>query len=204
MTTYAWPTGNAKYTPARAALRVLVNARHNASAESGASQTVTRPGSRWGWSVSMAPMANDVRDDFEGFLVGLSGMEHRITTWDWKRPRPRGTINLSGVTVASTVAQWDTSIALAGCGAGTTLLRGDWLAAGGQLFRVAVSGTASGGGAMSVEVRHMARQSIASGSPVTLDRPTALFILAEPNLELPRAPGRVQPAFGFDLVEVFA
>lgn len=204
MTTYAWPTANIKHTPARAALRVLVNARHNTSADSGVSQTVTRPGSRWGWSVSMAPMLTDVRDDFEGFLVGLSGMEHRVSTWDWKRPRPRGSINLTGVTLAATAAQWSTSLSLAGCGASKTLLRGDWLAAGNQLFRVASDAAANGSGAMTVEVRHMTRAAIAGGAAVTLDRPTALYIMAEPTLELPRAPGRVQPAFGFDLVEVFA
>lgn len=204
MTTYAWPTAHPKHVPQSAALRVITNSRHNASAESGVSQTVTRPGGRWGWSVTMAPMATAVRDDFEGWLTGLSGMEHRVSTWDWKRPTPRGTINLSGVTLGASAAQFATSLQLAGCGAGKTLLRGDWLKVGTQVFRAIADATADGSGAMTVSVRHDVRVALSSGAAVTLDRPAALYILTEPTIELPRRPGPAQPGFGFDLVEVFA
>lgn len=201
MTTYTWPSA---YVPQTAALRIIVNARHNMSSENGVTQTVTRPGSRWGWSITMAPMRTAVRDDFEGWLTGLSGMEHRISTWDWKRPTPRGTCNTSGVTLNATASAFATSLQLAGCGNGKTLLRGDWLSVGGQLLRVVADATANGSGLMTVEVRHALRAQVASGAPVTLDRPIALYILTEPTIELPRMPGPVQPSFGFDLIEVFA
>lgn len=203
MTTYAWPSAH-KHTPREAVLRVIANARHNSSAESGVSQTVTRPGSRWGWALTMAPMLTDVRDDFEGWLVGLAGMEHRISTHDWKRPTPRGTIALTGVTLGADAAAHATSLQLAGCGAGGTLRRGDWLKVGGQLFRAVADATANGSGVMTVDVRHSVRTALTTGAAVTLSKPTALYILAEPSLELPRAPGPVQPGFSFDLVEVFA
>lgn len=203
MTTYAWPT-DPRHVPQTAALRVIVNARHNMSSENGVSQTVTRPGSRWGWSLTMPPMRTSVRDDFEGWLVGLSGMEHRVSTWDWKRPTPRGTCNLTGVTLNATAAQWVTSVQLTGCGAGATLLRGDWLAIGSQLCRVVADAAANGSGVMTVEIRHALRAQAGSGTAVTLNKPTALYILTEPTIELPRQPGPVQPSFGLDLVEVFA
>lgn len=205
MTTYAWPTANPKHVPQLAHLRVINNGRSNSSAESGVTQTVTRPGSRWGWSITMAPMDTASRHDFEGWLVGLSGMEHRVSTWDWKHPRPRGSCNLSGVTISSTAAQFATSVVLAGCGAGKTLLRGDWLGfASGQLCMAAADATADGSGVMTLHIRHALRSALASTSAVTLDKPTALYILTEPTLEMPRRPGRGQEAFGFDLVEVFA
>lgn len=205
MTTYAWPTVQPKHVPQTAALRIITNSRGNMGAESGVTQTVTRPGSKWGWAISMAPMNTAVRDDFEGYLTGLSGMEHRISTWDWKRPMPRGTINTSGITLGASAAQFATSVVLAGCGASKTLLRGDWIGfTGGQLCRVAVDATSDGAGAMTVQIRHSLRSALSSGSAVTVNRPTALYILTEPTIELPRMPGPAQPGFSFDIVEVFA
>lgn len=201
MTTYTWPSA---YVPQTAALRVIVNARHNMSSENGVSQTVTRLGSRWGWSLTMPPMSRNERDDFEGWLVGLSGMEHRVSIFDWQRPAPRGTCTTTGVTMNATAAQWATSLQLAGCGVGGTLLRGDWLSVGGQLCRVVADATANGSGVMTVEIRHALRAQASSGAAVTLVQPTALYILTEPTVELPRQPGWAQPSLGLDLVEVFA
>jgi len=204
MTTYAWPT-DPRHVPQTAALRVIVNARHNMSSENGVSQTVTRPGSRWGWSLTMPPMRRAVRDDFEGFLAGLSGMEHRVSIYDWQRPVPRGTCNTAGVTLGAAADAFATSVVLAGCGNAKTLLRGDWIKfANGQLCRVAADATSDSGGAMTVHIRHALRAGLSSASAVTLAQPTALYILTEPTVELPRQPGPVQPSFGLDLVEVFA
>lgn len=204
MTTYAWPTA-ARQMPQAAVLRIITNGRNNASAETGVSQTVTRPGSKWGWSVTMPAMPDALREDFEGWLAGLSGQEHRIQTHDWKRPVPRGTCNLSGVTLNSSAAQFATSVTLTGCGASKTLLRGDWIGfASGQLCRVVADATANGSGVMTVSFRHALRSALSSGGAVTLDKPTALYILSDTTLELPRRAGRSQAGFGFDIVEVFA
>jgi hypothetical protein len=205
MATYAWPSANPKHMPQTAALRVIANSRHNMSAESGVSQTVTRPGTRWGWSLTMPPMLTAARDDFEGWLVSLQGMQHRISTWDWKRPRPRGTCNLAGVTVAAPAAALATQVQLAGCGSGRTLLRGDWVGfSTGQLCRVTADAASDAGGAMTLNFVPELRAPLGTGAGVVLDRPTALYILTEPQIELPRRPGPVQPSFGLDLVEVFA
>ena len=204
MTTYSWPAGRS-FVPQRSDLRVFNNGRENASPESGTSQTVTRPGSKWGWSVVMKAMSVADREDFEGFLIGLSGREHRVSTHDWKHPQPRGTCNLTGVTLGAGAAQFATSVQLAGCGASKTLKRGDWIGfSTGQLCRVVADAVADGSGAMTVYFRHSLRAALSSGTAVTLDRPTALYILAEPTLEFPRRPGRSEEPFGFDLVEVFS
>ena len=202
MTTYTWPTG---YVPQTAALRTINNNRSNMAAESGVTQTVNRPGSRWGWSITMPPLSNDRRAAFEGFLARLGGMEHRVSVYDWQRPRPRGTCNTSGVTVSVTASAFATSVVLTGCGASKTLLAGDWIKfATGQLCMVAADATANGSGVMTIEIRHALRAQVTSASAVTLVQPTALYILTESTLEMARQPGPVQPALGFDLVEVFA
>ena len=86
-----------------------------------------------------------------------------------------------------------------------TLLAGDWLGlTGGQLVRVVADATATDAGAMTVEVRHMLRAAVSSGTAVTLDKPTALYVRTESGLALPRQPGNVDPGLSLDLVEVFA
>lgn len=86
-----------------------------------------------------------------------------------------------------------------------TLLAGDWLGlTGGQLVRVVVNATANDAGAMTVEVRHMLRSAVASGTAVTLDKPTALFVRTEAGIMLPRMAGNYEPGVSLDLVEVFA
>jgi hypothetical protein len=86
-----------------------------------------------------------------------------------------------------------------------TLLDGDWLGlTGGQLVRVVADAAATDAGAMTVEVRHMLRSAVASGTAVTLDKPTALYVRTEAGIALPRMPGNVDPGMSLDLVEVFA
>lgn len=205
MTTYAWPT-DPRLIPQRADLQSHINARHNASPETGATQAVTRVGSKWGWSIEMPAMRPDAQQRMEAWVQRLSGYEHRAQVHDWKRPRPRGTCNLSGVTVSGAIAQFATTGTLSGCGAGKTLLAGDWLqfGSGGQLVMVAADATADGSGSMSIEFRWAARAAISNGTAVVLDKPTALYVLADPNISIPRAPGFAQPGFALDLIEVFA
>lgn len=205
MTIYAWPNTR-DMLPRNAEWRVIdLNQRSNDSPLSGATQTISLPGAKWGWSLDFGDHVDARREALEAFLLRLSGREHRVQLWDLKRPRPRGTCNLSGVTVSAAVAQFAQTVPLAGCGAGRTLLAGDWIGLGtGQVVRVVQTATADGAGNMTVEFRHMLRTAVASGSAVTLDRPSALYIRTEANLAAPRVPGRVQPGMSVDFVEVFA
>jgi hypothetical protein len=127
-----------------------------------------------------------------------------VRLWDHKRPAPLGTCSLTGVTLAAGAAQFAEALSLAGCGAGNTLLAGDWISVAGQLLMVVADATANGSGVMAVEVRHMLRQAVASGAAVTLHKPTALYIRSEAALAMPRGPGKRQPGFALQFVEVFA
>jgi hypothetical protein len=206
MTIYAWPTTRA-FLPATAQLRVIDNLqRSSESPLSGYTQTLSMPGARWGWDFDFGAHDLASRAQVEAYLMRLSGREHRVRLWDFKQPRPRGTINLSGVTLSAAAAQFATTLALAGCGAAKTLLAGDWLTvATGQLVRVVGgSGLADGAGLMTVEIRPMLRLALSSGSAVTLDTPTALFVRTEAGLSLPRAAGDGVPGFSVGFAEVFA
>lgn len=205
MTIYAWPTTRA-FLPHTAQLRVIDNLqRTSESPLSGYTQTLSMPGARWGWDFDFGAHDQASRAKVEAYLLRLSGREHRVRLWDFKQPRPRGTINLGAVSLGAAAAQFATTLPLSGCGAGKTLLAGDWLAvATGQLVRVVADAVADAGGLMTVEIRPMLRLALSSVSAVTLDSPTALFVRTEAGLTLPRSAGDAVPGFSVGFAEVFA
>lgn len=204
MTTYAWPT-DSYAEPTAAELLVIDNLqRHTESPLSGYVQTMAMPGARWGWGLDFGAQTLEDRDRLEGFLVGLSGREHRVRVWDFKRPRPRGSINLTGVTSSGSTAQFATQMTLQGCGAGRTLLAGDWFATPVQLLRCVEDAAADGSGVMVVKFRQMLRAALAGGAAIALDKPTALYVRTEAGLSMPRVHGLAAPDMSIGLMEVFA
>lgn len=126
MTTYDWPATRA-FVPARSELRVIDNLqRFSESPLSGAAQVLAMPGARWGWADDFAPQARADRDAVEGFILRMRGRQNRMRRWDIKRPQPRGTIALSGVTVGATAAQFSGSLVLVGCRGANAVLGGSF------------------------------------------------------------------------------
>lgn len=201
MATYSWLASAP--LPGSVVLRQFHNNIDFTSPLSGFTQTASLPGARWGWSMEWTHELAGRRAVLEGLLTRLSGREHRLTLWDFKRPRPRGTINTSGVT-ASAAVQFASTVTLNGCGANTTLLAGDWFSVGGQLLMCVVDATANGSGVMSVEFRHPLRAAVSGGAAVTLVQPTALYILGSSSLDLPRRAGASEPPMAAEFIEVFA
>lgn len=209
MTTYTWPAAGGKaYWPKGVRWMERHNDRYSESPLSGFVQTGNMPGSRWGMSVEFPAQSYAERRELGAWLRRLSGREHRASMFDLANPVRRGTCNLAGVTVSGSVAQFATTLNLAGCGASTTLLAGDWVGVtilgGSQLLMVVADATANGSGVMAVEFRHPARAAIASGSAVVLDRPRLLTILAESNFQVPFGDSNRCPPFTVDFMEVFA
>lgn len=149
------------------------------------------------------------RAQIEGFLTRFAGREHRLSLWDHRRPTPRGTCNVGGVT-ASAAAQFATTIVLNGCGVSTTLLQGDWFSVltstGTQLLQVTTDFTATAGGVMTLTdgVRQMLRGSVAGAAAVTLTRPSALFLIDDDQLTVPYGSQNLCPGFTLQLLEVFS
>ena len=193
MTIYALPSSRA-WTPATIEWGVETNGKSNVSGLNGASQDVSLPGSRWTAMLNYPSQPKDERRQLLALLFKV-GREHLLQFGDLVQPRPRGTINLTGVT-AGAAAQFATSITLNGCGAGKTLLDLDMLSIGGQLFCVAEAATANGAGVMVVEVRHSARSAISSGATVTLDYPTTTWRLVDRNISSSWQPSSGGPIAG--------
>lgn len=208
MSTYTWPTSGSAFALAGMTWYQSHNVRSATSVLSRAVQTTSLPGMTWGVALDFPAQTYDERAQLEGFLSRLSGGEHRLALWDVARPLRRGTCNLAGVTVSQAAVQFAGALMLSGCGASTTMLAGSRLAVatstGAQLMQVCADAIANASGVMVVEVRDKLRGAVTAGAAVTLDKPTALFVLAEPRFGVPRGGANLAPAFSVELVEVFA
>lgn len=205
MTTFAWPTGDSAFSQFSAAVwKPKQIAFESESPLNGDVQTTTRPGGRWGWQLHFFSQTWAERRRVIAFLERLNGREHRISFIDPANPSPQGTIALTGVTVSTSAAQFAQSLVLANCGAGATLLRGDWIKVGTQSLKVVADATADGSGVMTVTVRNMLRAAVSAGAAVTTNNVSSLFVLADPNWSAAFNPGNIADPFTIDLIEVFS
>jgi hypothetical protein len=200
MTTYAWPSGR-EFHPVGFTWGVRDNSRSFVSELSGAMQTMGLPGTRWAVLMEFSNRTPDERARVEGFLARIR-QQHRIEMHRLDRPRPIGTINLSGVTLAAPASAFASSISLAGCGAGSTIQAGSMLGLGGQLLMVAQDAVADGAGAMTVHLTHMLRAAHISGTSVVLNKPTAQWILKTGDIDFARYKTLATPLV-VELMEAF-
>lgn len=199
MATHAYPTSRI-FIPATMTWGIRSNVFASTSPYSGDVQTIEIPGARWTCSLSYPTAINAEQAQLEAFWTKVRGQVHRVSLWHMMRPAPRGTMRGSP-TLSAGAAQGATSVSVVTT-SGNTLLAGDMVGIGGQLHMVVSDATASGG-LMTISIEPPLRASRSSGAPVTWDRPTALFMLAESQSAVPYAP-KLAPGFGIDLVEVFA
>lgn len=200
MTTYAWPSGR-EFHPVGFTWGVRDNSRSFVSELSGAMQTMGLPGTRWAVLMEFSNRTPDERARVEGFLARVR-QQHRIEMHRLDRPRPIGTINLAGVTLAAPASAFASSISLAGCGAGSTIQAGSMLGLGSQLLMVAQDAVADGAGAMTVHLTHMLRAAHTSGASVVLNKPTAQWILKTGDIDFARYKTLATPLV-VELMEAF-
>lgn len=202
MITITWPDLPAFY-PDTATLIEVLQQESASSPLNGVGQVLTRPGERWGWSLTFPGAKREDRRALEAHLLRLRGRENLVRMWDFFHEAPGGTIPLTGITLSASIAALADQMALAGAPDGATMLAGSWLEIGGQLFRT-VTDAVAGPSTMLIQVAHRSRKAISAGAAVTLYRPTALYMRTESRLELPRQPGMADPAFALDFVEYIA
>ena len=172
-------------------------------------QTSETPGKRWACSLVLPATTTNDRASVEGFFDRLNGQAHRLRLWHMGRfglngnGSPMGTINTAGVTVKTAAAQFASSFTITGCGAARTLMGGDMLSVNGQLLMMPVTGASDALGDMLIPVSGLLRNALTVGMVVTLIKPTALFILSQPDWRTTHKSGRYSPELAFDFQEVF-
>lgn len=114
----------------------------------GSVQTAEIPFSaRWFMSFTLAQLAEtDDAPLMQAWALKLRGRANRAALYNFARPAPQGTINLTGVTLSASTAQGATTVNMTGCGAAKTLAIGDLFAVSGELKMITALATANGGG----------------------------------------------------------
>ena len=211
MSTYAWPF-KPGFMPEQMNWGAESRTLSTESILSGAIQTSGVPGKRWKVGMNIPAKSykdRAVRMELEAFIDRLGGKEHRVTLWHMGRKGiggygyPMGSINQTGVTVSATAAQFATSITLAGCGAGTTLKAGDFFSVNNQLIMNPADAVADGAGVMVLPVITRLRVEAGATAAVTLQRPTATFVLDNNRWTSGYGLGGNQ-GLGIDFTEVFS
>lgn len=194
MTTIALPTG---LRPASFSLSLATNQRVNASPFGGSEQAVDLLNDRWMATMELPARTHAQAAAIEAWIASMRGQVNVAAIYHFARPVPRGTAR-GTILVNGAVAQGASSFAVDGISPSTgTLLAGDMLGVGSQLFQVAADVTASGGAA-TVSIVNRVRTAIADNASVTWSAPTVLCrLLNRPIVTLvPRLADRVVLEFG--------
>lgn len=179
MPALTWPTLS-RAVPGEIEWGLVSNTQVFTSPLSGATQTMALPGARWKVGFSLNHLSREDAALLQAFFVRLRGMSGSFTLHNFERPTPRGSCALSGVTVGGAVLAGATAADLAGCGAGATLLTGDFIGIGGELKMVVADATADGAGLMTaVAFEPPSRADWANGAAVVTNKPLCTFMLTE-------------------------
>jgi hypothetical protein len=204
VTTYALPTLS-RSAPPSVEWGLKSNTQVFTSPLNGAVQTMELIGARWTASFTWQNLDEADASDLQAVLLQARGQANRLSQYAYHRPVPRGTIALASVTLGASVAQLANSCTLNGCGAGATILAGDYISVAGELKMITADATANGSGvATGVTFEPMVRAVAgwSSGASVTTNKPTATFILADPHVRW--TTGRaLRTDVPVDLVEVW-
>lgn len=184
MTTFAWPTLTLA-GPRERIFALVPNTQVFTSPLSGSVQTLEMPGAKWKASFTLENLYGADAGKMRAFVAKLRGRANSFTLHDMGHPVPRGTCALSGVTLGAAATAGATTVNLAGCGAGATLLEGDYIGVGGELKIVVADCTADGSGAMTgVTFEPPSRADWSNGTAVVTNKPTAVFMFTDDTVDL--------------------
>lgn len=184
--------------PARVEWALDDQVLQNRSALSGAVQTASVAFERWVVNLKFSANRNADQQKLFG-LMNRIGPSNRVEFWHHELRAPRGT--LRGLPTLAIQADQFAQQFTINAPDGATLLTGDLIGVGGQVF-VVVADAVSVGGVMVVSVRGRVRTTQTAGTAVTWDRPTARFIRASASALVPFQP-RASEGFAVQFIEDF-
>lgn len=178
-------------------MRQQTNQRVFASPFGGSEQVIDMLSDRWLISFSTPVRYHSEAASLEAFIASLRGMTNTVALYHRARKVPRGTMRGTPVLAAPMFVR-DPNLPITAA-PGDTLLAGDMIGCGGQLFQVREDITAGGSGFMNVSVVNRSRINAPVDTPIIWDRPTAPFRLSSPSA-VQYIPG-YSPEVSFDFVE---
>jgi hypothetical protein len=165
---------------------------------SGATRTISTPGSRWTFSASWPALAYADRSKVEAFLASLNGRAGRFYFSPPEYYFPKGSARSATVNGGS---QTGSSLNVT-MTAFWTLKAGDFLEVNGELKRVTSDMSADSNGLGTVNFAPPLRASPANGAAISLQAPTATFMLMDDKAGVTVGPGGFAD-FTIDAIETF-
>lgn len=146
----------------------------------------------WGWRVRVTfpPDAPALAGRLSALTKAMAGGVLRLRLHNRYRPEPLGSMRGSPV-LANPATQFSDTLEIQAT-PGATLLSGDLIGIGGQLFEVFGDAVANGSGVMAAKVLNRTRVSLSTGAAVVWDKPTAAFILPERSVATRYSPNMAE------------
>lgn len=174
----------------------------HSSPQTGVTQAVVFGLPRWKATIEIERMRDSDIGSVKALLMKLRGQINQLALWDFGRPAPLGTITGS-LTLSASASAGATSITITGGTNGQTFKAGDWVGVGTgqnqQLCMVTDDATVSSG-VVTINIEPPLRNALNSGATVTIDKPKALFRLANPQQGWEYS-GEYVTGFTLDLIE---
>lgn len=201
-TVYAWPATSA-FAVANCNIYLEANTRGFSSPYTNGFQAIDLLGERWHMTIHLSAVTAAEGAAREAFLNRLR-MTNWISAWHFARKAPLGTMR-GTPSLSADVVQGATALPITGAVAGTTLLPGDMLGVGTELFMVADPVTFDGSGHGTVNIANRVRTlaGLASTTAVVWDKPTTNWRLASP-VSISQMLGRAADAMDIEMIETWA
>lgn len=188
--------------PAHLGFGIKANTSVLVSPFNGTVQTMELPGARWCMLLSFAPAVEGYAGPLRAFIASLRGQANRAALYNFAQPTPRGTA-LGTPLVNGASQALGGPLVTDGWAAGATLLKGDFFSAGSELKMSTADCAADGSGNMTIPFEPPFRSAPADNAAITTDRPTALFILRDPETKWDSSVDKTTN-FELDFVEAFS
>lgn len=192
MATFAWP---ANLFPQTVSWGIQKAATQSRSPMAGSVEAIEFPGQFWRCSITLPERSIANGAAASAFFERIAGGVERVLVPYWPRLLPLGTLRGSPV-LASSATRGDLTLSITTSG---TLLAGDMIGVGNQVFRVFADCAPSGGVLVATLVNRV-RGTIAAGQPVLWNSPTGAFLLPSTSFLAVYLPGR-QSGVAVDLEE---
>ncbi len=163
----------------------------------GTVESIEFPGARWGISLTLPQRSGASGGQPESFFGRLAGGVERVRIWHFQRPQPLGSMR-GTPTLNAAAVRGDLVLKINTTG---SLRAGDMFKVGAQLCMAFQDCTASGG-VLTVPLVQRVRGTLASGAPVSWDKPTAEFVMPANTSDAGYFPGGMA-GMACELVEVY-
>ncbi|ENG6269793.1 hypothetical protein ABU553_003759 [Yersinia enterocolitica] len=192
-----WPSA---LVPSDMRIQMLSNSKIFESPFSGASQTVSSPGSRWTMTLTFKNRQDDEARALEALVAELDGVAGRVRLWDFAR----GGRSPAGTPIVSQSEQMGKMLSTRGWLPNRLVLRaGDYITVNDELKKVIQEVRSDLSGQAVIRFSPQLRWPPNAGAPIECRKPTGIFRLAdEKQGDFTRTPG-IFHAVTLQFVEAF-